>query len=129
MSSRYAVRQVLDQELHKFRVLQAASARQARFAAGGPTSQDPGADKENIPAKGGRRSEAMVDQASGRVKRDFFGRVIANEEDRGDGSGGKGAGTATTKPGNKGRTWVTYHEGFSNAVRKPISLKELMNGF
>ena len=26
------------------------------------------------------------------------------------------------------RVWVSFHEGFSNAVRKPISLEELMRG-
>ena len=59
-------------------------------------------------------------------KRDFFGRVIVNEESI----------TGTTKQSSKkamatndeGRVWVTFHEGFSNAVRKPITLKELMDG-
>ena len=27
-----------------------------------------------------------------------------------------------------GRVWVSFHEGFSNAVRKPITLAELMKG-
>ena len=26
----------------------------------------------------------------------------------------------------EGRVWITYHEGFSNAVRKPLTLAELM---
>ncbi|RMD42304.1 hypothetical protein DV735_g2832, partial [Chaetothyriales sp. CBS 134920] len=59
---RYAVRQVLDQELRKEKAVQAALSRQAR--------------------------------------------------------GARGA-----------RVWVSFHEGFSNAVRKPITLKELMEGF
>jgi chromosome transmission fidelity protein 18 len=26
----------------------------------------------------------------------------------------------------EGRVWITYHEGFSNAVRKPLTLAEIM---
>ena len=60
------------------------------------------------------------------TKRDFFGRVIVNEESvtlqQRDSS-------RTAANGNdEGRVWVTYHEGFSNAVRKPITLRELMEG-
>ena len=66
------------------------------------------------------------------VKKDFFGRVIvkavpvvpAGEE-----------GEAELKRRRKkeegredGRVWVSFHEGFSNAVRKPITLAELLGG-
>ncbi|KAJ5238761.1 hypothetical protein N7468_003380 [Penicillium chermesinum] len=46
----------------------------------------------------------------GLVKKDFFGRVSDD----------------ISKAGRK--VWVTYHEGFSNAVRKPISMSELLAG-
>ena len=124
------MRQVLDQELHKYRSTQAAAARQARSAAGGPTSQADAADKENAPV--GPSADKIGGKAHDRamgVKRDFFGRVIVNEESRSGGSGNASTVASSSKPGNKGRIWVTYHEGFSNAVRKPISLKELMSGF
>jgi len=26
------------------------------------------------------------------------------------------------------KVWVTFHEGYSNAVRKPITIEELMRG-
>jgi chromosome transmission fidelity protein 18 len=58
------------------------------------------------------------------VKRDFFGRVIkeapkANVDE-----------TAAQKQtqSSEGRVWVSFHEGFSNAVRRPITLAELMSG-
>jgi chromosome transmission fidelity protein 18 len=60
------------------------------------------------------------------VKRDFFGRVIqepvreTTETENGNPS------DETSKAGRK--VWVTYHEGFSNAVRKPISMGELLAG-
>jgi chromosome transmission fidelity protein 18 len=27
-----------------------------------------------------------------------------------------------------GRIWVSFHEGFSNAVRKPVTLDDIMRG-
>jgi chromosome transmission fidelity protein 18 len=30
--------------------------------------------------------------------------------------------------GDRERVWVTFHEGYSNAVRKPVSLGELVGG-
>jgi chromosome transmission fidelity protein 18 len=67
------------------------------------------------------------------VKRDFFGRVVLGRtsgngshvgEERDGGAQGKGRGK---KEGAK-KVWVTFHEGFSNAVRKPITVAELMRG-
>ncbi|KAF2762386.1 hypothetical protein EJ05DRAFT_507934 [Pseudovirgaria hyperparasitica] len=66
------------------------------------------------------------------VKKDFFGRVLRKEEERVEGDGD---GTSRNKKKSKeheraeGRVWVSYNEGFSNAVRKPITLKELLSGF
>ena len=64
--------------------------------------------------------------AANRVKRDFFGRVLVNDQKC------EPAKTSMrkTKIGTNGRdmrTWVSYNEGYSNAVRKPITLKELMD--
>lgn len=77
------------------------------------------------------------------VKLDFFGRPIVTPDvplslslsgsgsgsgvQAGSGSGSGGGGTEET--GASGNVWVTFHEGFSNAVRKPITLDELMRGF
>ena len=79
-------------------------------------------DKENAATK--KLAPKMV------VKRDFFGRVIVNEESvGGDASRATGkTGSSTSKKNDEGRVWITYHEGFSNAVRKPITLRELMEG-
>ena len=128
--TRYAVRQVLDQEYQKYLVRQAADARHARFVAGGPhDAAGPRSEKaggENAPGPNDAN-----DKPRGRVlgpRRDFFGRLIVNEA-RSDG------GTTPHEGGMKGkakkeenRIWVSYHEGFSNAVRKPITIEELMRG-
>ena len=128
--ARYAVRQVLHQEFQLFRARREAAARQARFAVGGPgkLDVDDGGDKENVLARGAAGAGVGKEGRPRAVKRDFFGRVIANEERVGEAAGGATSMAAGPKGGDAGRTWVSYHEGFSNAVRKPITLAELMSG-
>ncbi|KAJ9620354.1 Chromosome transmission fidelity protein 18 [Knufia peltigerae] len=129
---RYAIRQVLDQELAKEKLLQNSVARQAR--AGASYLDDDGVDKENMPTVE-KVGETMNTKTTG-AKRDFFGRVIlesvnANEtrpKSSGKGVSGLGDKTLTTTT-EEGRIWVSFHEGFSNAVRKPITLKEFLDGF
>lgn len=61
------------------------------------------------------------------VKRDFFGRIIQEPQDSAAGSGApQSAQSESSKAGRK--VWVTYHDGYSNAVRKPISMGELLAG-
>lgn len=121
--TRYAVRQVLDQELQRTVALRDAAARQARFRAGDPShplalalAQAPAGGKENPKRNvGGAKADVVV-------KRDFFGRVVEakplSELDRN--SAEKRARREERK------VWVTFHEGLNNAVRKPISLQEFM---
>lgn len=120
---RYAVRQVLDQEYEKYIKVRESAARQARYKAGNADDAEimiPD-DKEN------RQSftHAEVPQI---IKKDFFGRIIrgvlepigTNRGERRDGKSVKG---------DRGmRTWVSFHEGFSNAVRKPITVEEILRG-
>lgn len=126
--TRYAIRQVLDQELRKEKILQASMSRQARgkgAVVATPMAED---DKENVnPVK------------EKKVMRDFFGRVIATQsfakpDVRNDASviakstATKGK-AKTGNDGDEGRIWVSFHEGYSNAVRKPITLADFMDGF
>lgn len=68
------------------------------------------------------------------TKRDFFGRII--NESRPIALDGNKAGEKAAKEESLisvsdrevNNVWVTFHEGFSNAVRKPITLEELMRG-
>ena len=120
--TRYAVRQVLDQELQRATALRANEARQARFRAGNP-SQDGAAvslpsanDKENIGAK-----VAAKKSGDTLIKRDFFGRIIeAKPLAELDGNAERKARLEDRK------VWVTFHEGLNNAVRKPISVEEFL---
>ncbi|KAI4868682.1 hypothetical protein F4820DRAFT_409270 [Hypoxylon rubiginosum] len=129
--TRYAVRQVLDQELQKAKLLREKAARQARFQAGnahataGPVIFD---DKENTKALKGPVLPLLG------VKKDFFGRVIETKADdralrEGNGNGRPGS-KAGGAPLGKAETkvWVTFHEGLNNAVRKPLTLDELLRG-
>lgn len=59
------------------------------------------------------------------MKRDFFGRVI-KEKPMPEGVQQKKK--AENKGGDEGRIWVSFNEGYSNAVRKPITVDELLRG-
>ncbi|KAI7131231.1 hypothetical protein KC324_g17009 [Hortaea werneckii] len=115
---RYAVRQVLEQEWKKEEARRAEAARMARFKGDHP---------DQTPADAMVKSSVVGDEEAGHavkvaVKRDFFGRPIALPV------GGSAQQSKKGKEEEEGRVWVTYHEGFSNAVRKPITLGELMKG-
>ena len=121
---RYAVRQVLDQELTKEKLLQNSVVRQSRA---GPArlGHDLDENKENESPADKAKQTAAKDAG---VKRDFFGRIITEDRPKSAGKAAKGH-VAQAQAKGKGRVWVSFHEGFSNAVRKPITLKELMDGF
>ncbi|KAJ0414620.1 hypothetical protein BJY00DRAFT_294690 [Aspergillus carlsbadensis] len=118
---RYAVRQVLDQEYRKESIRKHSEvlAKKKTASSSATDGTNPaGAVKANI---GGNA-----------IKRDFFGRIIqeSTTPDE-DAQASKKSGSAQPQDSgsNKGRkVWVTYHDGFSNAVRKPISMAELLGG-
>lgn len=135
--TRYAVRQVLDQELQKTLAMRENAARQARFQSGSAAGAHEDYvfdDKENYPGmkKVGSGAKEFNATGTGRegadgVKRDFFGRVIAlPPKPLGETDGNAHGETAKRK--EDVNVWVTYHEGLNNAVRKPVSLQELLRG-
>ncbi|KAI1142930.1 hypothetical protein F5Y05DRAFT_366744 [Hypoxylon sp. FL0543] len=129
--TRYAVRQVLDQELQKAKLERERAARQARFKAGNPHAVAPDPStfddiKENKASKGPQLPVLGV-------KKDFFGRIIENTEARAlkeTNGNGRPKSKAGGESYGKGKTkvWVTFHEGLNNAVRKPLTLDELLRG-
>ncbi|TAQ91079.1 hypothetical protein B7494_g652 [Chlorociboria aeruginascens] len=124
---RYAVRQVLDQEYQKNIIVRENAARQARYRAGNlndDTDFSFSANKEN---KTHHAKERIVS-----AKRDFFGRVI-NEvfplQEIDGNVGQEGKSKRRKKEGkDDNKVWVSFHEGYSNAVRKPITIDELLRG-
>ena len=100
--------------------------KQARYAQGQPEDLED-EDKENIGSQKGIQQKTAIAVSAG--KRDFFGRIINEVIPNGKASDVSKA-LATPSTGSDGkRVWVSFHEGFSNAVRKPITLKELMDSF
>ncbi|KAH6634617.1 hypothetical protein B0J18DRAFT_391551 [Chaetomium sp. MPI-SDFR-AT-0129] len=144
--TRYAVRQVLDQELHKTIAQRENAARLARLRVGGgsldvsqplPKQQPQKGGLSGILRNGDENKENTPLVGSGdSVKRDFFGRPIV-ERPLGemDGNGVVRPGSRKQRKGGVdtagagGMVWVTYNEGMNNAVRKPLSLEEFLRGF
>lgn len=110
---RYAVRSVLDQEFRKETTRKQFDARNAVTA-------------KTVLGKSPKHDAAQKAIKEGLVKRDFFGRVIQEPVREAKDTDGPNPSDETSKAGRK--VWVTYHEGFSNAVRKPISMGELLAG-
>jgi chromosome transmission fidelity protein 18 len=125
---RYAVRQVLDQEYQKNIIVRENASRQARYKSGNPLDDSDFAFSKN---KDNNKDHHAQERILG-AKKDFFGRVVREEllplqETDGNADGdGKGRRKKEGKGDNK--VWVSFHEGFSNAVRKPITIDELMRG-
>ncbi|KAL4865629.1 hypothetical protein BDV12DRAFT_146744 [Aspergillus spectabilis] len=123
---RYAVRQVLDQEYRKESIRKHSEAltsgarksalKTSTSTANGSSLTDPARSKSGLNA----------------IKRDFFGRIIQDDSakrEESQATNRKKNAKEKEKGADKGRkVWVTYHDGFSNAVRKPISLGEFLGG-
>ena len=104
------------------------------------------AEMADLPGKAST-STGVAGSADAGIKRDFFGRFISSHATSGDeddcvsatiaGGMTKTKSRITTTAAareeekrrkREARVWVSYHEGFSNAVRKPITLREIMSG-
>jgi chromosome transmission fidelity protein 18 len=130
-STRYAVRQVLEMEWKKESLRRGEEARKRRMG-GNPEDYEEESDvkKKGAPGK-------AVDMRIKGVKKDFFGRLVKTlvptiEESEAalaaNGGVKKKAKAGRSAGAEEGRVWVSFNEGFSNAVRKPITLKEVMDG-
>ncbi len=122
----YAIRQALDQEYQKYLLRQNADARQARYRAGGglgSVAHDDDKEHAELQANEGKLKPVAA-------KRDFFGRFIHETLPVSIASRGAGPPEANLEEIEKDiKVWVSFHEGFSNAVRKPITIEDLMRGF
>ena len=117
---RYAVRQLVSREMERERI---------RRRKGGMTLYQMNADQdlaEVVEPKGLKRG---IDHIEGekkvvmeRVKKDFFGRVIVEKQDDGKRRRTDSSNALKIQP----NVWVRFHEGYSNAVRKPVIFAELL---
>ncbi|USW50318.1 Putative AAA+ ATPase domain, ATPase, AAA-type, core [Septoria linicola] len=115
--TRYAVRQVIDQEWKKEEARLNEEQRLARF---GLTNASY-VDKSTGQVK--RKTIENVDSEGKKIVRDFFGRVVVVPV-------GETAAQKNKREGKAKRrdlgAFVKFQDGYSNAVRKPISLVEFM---
>lgn len=120
---RYAVRQVLDQEYHNEIARKHSEMINSSTTAGGIKQRT--SNRKSTDYAEGLSKGPLKDIG---VKRDFFGRIIQEpQQDSAAGDGGQQpVQSEASKAGRK--VWVTYHDGYSNAVRKPIAMGELLSG-
>ncbi|RPB01190.1 P-loop containing nucleoside triphosphate hydrolase protein [Choiromyces venosus 120613-1] len=119
---RYAVRQVLDQEYKKELLRRRELARQSRMGVRNdiPQLKKPTTTPDTLNLKRKKVRE---------IKKDFFGRIVAREEDEDTEEGRrKKRKEEKEEREEEQKVWLSFHEGFSNAVRKGITLDELMSG-
>lgn len=121
--TRYAVRQVLDQACRKEILVQKEAARHARMG----TANDAPQLKQNLSMAASL--ENALKRKKNEVKKDFFGRVVvANDEPKEDEEEGGSKRKKVKGEEPKETVWLSFHEGFSNAVRKGVTLDEFMSG-
>jgi chromosome transmission fidelity protein 18 len=111
---------VLDQELHRTLALRETVARQARFRAGRVVGESDQHQPQSL-TQLSKGDMAIVEDGLA-VKKDFFGRII-QAQPLAEVTGGAREMAATQE-----KVWVTFHEGLNNAVRKPMMLREFLNG-
>ena len=124
---RYAVRQVLDQEYQKNVIVRENAARQARYKVRNPNDDIDYSFSKSKENQGHHAQERVIG-----AKKDFFGRVIEEVPQLREIDGNVSVGKGVPREGQKGKSdnkvWVSFHEGFSNAVRKSITVEELLRG-
>lgn len=119
---RYAVRQVLDQACRKEVLVQREATRQARMG----TTNDTPQLKRNLSMAASL--ENALKRKKNEVKKDFFGRVVVDDEPKEDEEEGGSKRKKVKGEEPKETVWLSFHEGFSNAVRKGVTLDEFMSG-
>ena len=115
---RYAVRQLVSREIEREKIRR----RRGRNAAFMDEMYDLDI-AEVVEPRGKKRGIDEVSQEKKTVvKKDFFGRVIVQERDDGRRKRADSSNALKIQPD----VWVRFHEGYSNAVRKPVVFSELL---
>ena len=129
--ARYAVRQAMEQAYQRYAQTRNIDARQARSYSGVQNLVQ--SDRPADPLGDIVFPSSKPSGVSSTVNRDFFGRAIETSTSTFDlqrNAGSKGTlGGGLDCVAGSGKIWVSFHEGFSNAVRKPVSLAGLMKDF
>ncbi|KAK4972815.1 Chromosome transmission fidelity protein 18 [Elasticomyces elasticus] len=126
---RFAVRQVLEGEWKREEAKRIEASRMARFNDGVPLGRP---DEDTVVAGAPpllQREVSALETGARAIKRDFFGRVIAAPVLGEEESAAARRSRVKQERKEEGRVWISFNEGYSNAVRKPMGMAELMNGF
>ena len=133
--ARYAIRQALDQEYQKFLIKRSNEARQARYKAGRAIGAEDEDDIDRAKQQQSNAEDKVKRAKSTAPKHDFFGRILV-EVPRPSSTDGMCQTQQSRQHMSRlegeaedRKVWVSFHEGFSNAVRKPITLDELLRSF
>ncbi|GME47854.1 ATPase AAA+ type core [Neofusicoccum parvum] len=118
---RYAVRQILDAEFRKESLRLDLEARKRRGGA-------MGLEDEMLGEEVDLKQVAAAAEKKIVVKKDFFGRVVAQAVPMTPVEKEKSRKEKEGREEEDEQVWVSFHEGFSNAVRKPITMSELLGG-
>ncbi|KAI1316192.1 hypothetical protein EDD11_010364 [Mortierella claussenii] len=122
LTNRYAVRQLVAQEIEVELVRRSEEAREARMG----LSLSIGASVDSVATASLSRDADGKDKEDNEQEReavDFFGRVISKPEAKSNDS--SAAIPVATKP-KKTRIWYKFNEGFSNAVKAKVFISELL---
>ncbi|KAL1923537.1 uncharacterized protein VTP21DRAFT_8517 [Calcarisporiella thermophila] len=111
LPSRYAARQLIAQEIELEQIRRSFAAAEAR--SGKQQANDTGALL---------KVETKKSQPNEKPPTDFFGRPIIIDEEAEE----KASHKTLEKKNKTTRVWYRFHEGFSNAVRKPLLVKDLL---
>ena len=117
---RYAVRQALDNEYRN------EVTRKKPSLTNTPTSASSYKSGKNRTTGTTDTEEGNKGEEDMGGKRDFFGRIISDSSSHGRMADEEKGKNEVLR--NERRIYVTFHEGYSNAVRKPISMGELLAG-
>nr|POE94472.1 chromosome transmission fidelity protein 18 [Quercus suber] len=133
VKTRFAVRQVLDQEFRKEEKRRAEVARMARFQGEDTNPPTTGVAVASSASAGSKARTADLATAKPFSQpKDFFGRALTvpatGSIEEASAARKKRKDDQAAQEIEDRRVWVTFHEGFSNAVRKPVTLKELIEG-
>ena len=107
-------------------LLRLSNARQARSV-----KLDANGNEELVENKGNADTKQKHQRAAsslGGAKRDFFGRVMREVQPDSVGGVARAEQMAALKEDDP-KVWVSFREGYSNAVRRPVTLKELLESF
>jgi len=121
---RYAVRQLVSREMEREKIRRRRKGppeRPRKFLTVG--AEEGGVEEPRGMKRGRKQVDEEKEPVAEKVRKDFFGRVIVEQQAADEGKRRRTDWNHALK--TQPDVWVRYHEGYSNAVRKPVAFAEL----